>query len=257
MNDYQEFEQLLQAHANKELTTDERMQLAALAKDDPERQRAVGGFRELHRFMDDERRLTAAVMVPPDPSEETDESYRRMAQAAARAEQQLGAKLMNPVHREGRFGAPRFAFGGSASRKNRRLWFAFAAAAAAALVAALLVFDWGPDAPPLNPDQPGPDKIGRPANIILLNPVLTASDLRLSWRHVQGARSYDARILDTDNAVVLARAFAQARSNEWWFTKAEYDVLKTHPGDLFLRVVARDGVGVGFATTSERKLDVR
>jgi hypothetical protein len=63
--------------------------------------------------------------------------------------------------------------------------------------------------------------------------------------------------MDTDNAVVLARAFAQAHSNEWRFTKAEYDVLKAHPGDLFLRVVARDGAGVKFGTSTDLLLEVR
>ncbi|MEE9125644.1 MAG: hypothetical protein V3U11_00745 [Planctomycetota bacterium] len=257
MKQEHEFEQFLQAHANKELTTDERTQLGVLAMQDPERQLTVAEFEELHRRMDEERRLAAAVMAPADPSEETHESYRRLVQAAGRAQQQLQAELMNPTR-----GGERLPLSGSVIRARsvlrgprfRRLAWAMVAAAAV-VVTALLVFDGG--APALNPNQPGADKIGRPGNIILLNPIMTPENRRLSWIHAQGARSYDAQILDAQNAVVLARPQADARSNEWRLTKAQYDLLKAHPGDLFLRVVARDGAGVGFGTSTDLRLDIR
>ena len=72
MKQEHEFEQFLQVHANKELTTDERTQLGVLAMQDPERQLTVAEFEELHRRMDEERRLAAAVMAPASPSEETE-----------------------------------------------------------------------------------------------------------------------------------------------------------------------------------------
>ncbi len=179
MKQKHEFEQFLQAHANKELTTDERTQLGVLAMQDPERQLTVAEFEELHRRMDEERRLAAAVMAPADPSEETDESYRRLVRAAGRAQQQLQAELMNPTR-----GGERLPLSGSVLRgpRFRRLAWAMVAAAAV-VVTALLVFDGG--APALNPNQPGADKIGRPGNIILLNPIMTPENRRLSWIHAQ------------------------------------------------------------------------
>jgi hypothetical protein len=256
VNDKHDFEQLLRAHANKELTVDERTRLGVLAASDPARERAVGEFEELHRWMDAESHLAAETMAPANPSDEADESYRRLAQAAGRAEGQLRSKFLSPVHRGGGLSGLRAP--ATRHHRNRRLWIGAAVAAVAVLTATLVTIVLSnPGAPPLNPNPPDPrDHIGG-QHLISINPVLSASDPRLSWDHVPGARSYDAKILDTGNAVVLARPEAQARSNEWRFTQAEYDVLKAHPGDLFLRVVARDGTGVGFASTGDRKLDVR
>lgn len=257
MNDKHEFEQLLRAHANKELTVDERTQLAALAAGDPARQRAVSGFENLHRVMGAECQMVAEIMAPPDPSEEADEGYRRLAQAASRAERQLQAKLLNPLHRGGGFTGQVVPAAGHDRR--RLLWIAGAAVAAVAVLTATLltIILSNRGAPPLDPNRPDPNERLGGQHLISINPVLTASDPRLSWDHVAGARSYDAKILDADYSVVLARPEAQARSNEWRLTKAEYDVLKALPGDLFLRVVARDGAGVGFASTGERRLEVR
>jgi hypothetical protein len=246
-----EFEQFLQAHANRELTTHERAQLEVLAMQDPERQTAVAEFEEVHRWIDEERRLTAAVMAPAEPSEEVDEGYGRLVRAASSAQHQLQVELMNPTRGGDLLSAPRSLF---RDRRSRRMVWAVAAAAAIVL-SALLIFNRG--GPALNPSQPGPDHIGQPGSIILLNPILTPENRRLSWIHAQGARAYDASILDAQNAVILARPQADARSNEWRLTKAQYDLLKAHSGDLFLRVVARDGAGVGFGTSTDLRLDIR
>ncbi len=257
MNDKHEFEQLLRAHANKELTVDERTQLGVLAARDPARERAVAEFEELHRWMSSESRLAVETMAPADPSEEADESYRRLAQAAARAERQLASKLLNPVHRGDRYlpGGLQAPASGRDRRRSLLIGAALAVATAAAVVLVAVLTSRG--APPLDPNTPDSrDRIGG-QHLISINPVLTASDPGLSWDHVPGARSYDAKILDAGGAVVLARSEEQVRSNEWRFTKAEYDVLKAHAGSLYLRVVARDGAGVGFASTGERRLDVR
>ncbi len=106
---------------------------------------------------------------------------------------------------------------------------------------------WSPGPPPLNPHPVDPsDWIARQP-LVSVNLVLTSSDPRFSWDHVPGAH-YDVKILTADNKQVLAPSGTQARSSEWRLTKEEYRVLKAHPGDLFLRVVALDRVGVGIAT---------
>ncbi len=244
MNEKYRFGQLLRAHANKELTVDDRMQLEVLAAGEPEREHAVSGFEELHRWMDSERRLTDRTNMPADPSEEADECYRRLAQATARAARQLRTKL-NPLHHGGPFGRLRTAV--LAPSKATLSKACMACFVMQALLSVAGAGFWSPGPPPLNPHPVDPsDWIARQP-LVSVNLVLTSSDPRFSWDDVPDAHSYDVKILTADNKLVLAPSGTQACS-EWRLTKEEYRVLKAHPGDLFLRVVALDRVGVGIAT---------
>ena len=82
MNEKHQFEQLLAAYANKELTADERQRVETLAANDPERRHALAGFEQMHVWFSEERAVVAQVMAPSEPAEETDESYRRLELAS-------------------------------------------------------------------------------------------------------------------------------------------------------------------------------
>ena len=56
MKNNHEFEQLLVAHANKELTREERCRLEDLVNEEPGRRDTMVGFGELHQLLDEELR---------------------------------------------------------------------------------------------------------------------------------------------------------------------------------------------------------
>lgn len=252
MKNNQEFEQLLVAHANKELTREERRRLEDLVAEEPSRRDTLVGFHELHDLLDEERALAARVMTPSEPAEETDESYRRLCQAAARAEQQLRVKLLNPVHREGRK-VPTI---DDPAGGRRRLVLWLGAAAAAAVLVAILSLVWANRGPDLMGGAPGNKELG-PRIPIVVEPALSQESRAVSWHDVAGARTYTARILDADNKVVLERPGSRQGSTEWQLTEEQYQALKAHEGPLYLQVVARDSARIPLASTGDLLLKIR
>lgn len=243
-----EFERLLVAHGNRELSAAETRQLGVLARDDPARVREVREIDELHGLLDHERALWREAMTPLDLREEGDSVYRDLCRRAARAERALRdlaadqpptvvlTPLLTPEL------APRRRLTPS------RLLLAGAAAAALLWVVSGL---FGPTAPPED------HRLRRGGPGIVLRPEISATSHEISWHAVVGARTYDATIFDADDRIVLVRHQAASRSYVWQVSQEDYDSLARHPGPLYLRIVARDGAGIRIDTSGDLPLTVR
>lgn len=238
-----DFERLLAAHANGELDEREERRLRDLAGRDPARADLVKEIEEVRDLLGEERRLFEEVSACPDPGEEADTTYRSLARAAARSE-----------------GTIRAALGGldQITSVRRRRWLPATLLAAALVIVFGAILSSRPGGPPPLDHRPPADlRAGGEGARILFSPRVSADARRLSWRAVPGARTYDACIEDTEGRVVLRRPEPRARSTSWEFTEEEYRKLKSMPGPLQVRVVARDGVGLALATSGDLELDVR
>jgi hypothetical protein len=258
--DHAAFAALLEAHTCRVLTADEERQLRALAAADPQRVAELRTVDALHEVLADERELRAAVALPATPVEEADEGYRRLQSIAARAEDELRAKLT--------FGAAAEVFAGlrappdSAAVRGvragiRRGWFFAAAAgllAAAGLGLALL--GRGDGRPELLEGRPDGRTLGQAARIVLRAELDPARPV-LSWHPVLGASRYDARIEDGDGALCLERTVGSAASTTWEFTEDQIRTLRAVRAagrELFLRLVATDRAGIPIASTGDLPL---
>lgn len=239
-----EYELLLAAHGNRELTGDEARRLRELAGEDPVRCAEVEAFDVIHAGFAAERELMRECASPADPGEEADESYQRMQRAAANASESLRDKLVNetpaaidlPVARRRRIGGVMMV-------------------AAAALVVTALVFAFGgggkgrPALDPSIPDgrvlgQNGPAKIG-------LSPELRALDPVISWQAVAGARTYEAVFEDGQGAELLRRSSEFEVSTTWRLSEADFARLRDVEGEVLLRIVGVDGAGNVVGTSGD------
>ena len=238
-----EFDQLLAGHANATLTGAERARLDALCAADAARAHTKSQLDALHAAFAAERALRAETALPVEPIEEADEGFARLAQATARAEDDLRARLRHtPTTFTLRKRKPAL----------RLLLGAVAAIAAAALVAAALgAFD----APPaLHQRKPAREVLGGEIATIVIAPRISRTDRTLSWSPVWQAHDYAAVIVDGVGKVILERAGDQARSTRWELTADEFEALHARQQDLRLRVQARDGLALPVATSGDLPL---
>lgn len=228
-NDNREFEQLFAAFSNADVTTDERERMHALASGDLARRGAVAEVEALHELVAAERSLRAVTMRPVEPVEEADESYRRIAAAAARAGETLRAQMLHPSPEVQQVTAevetPRF---GWALR--------VAALAAVALIAVAVGMLLGDDRPPMSTGTPADKVLGGGAIQVTTRIDLAAPEL--SWTEVDGAASYEVSIFDSRGAVVLRRAEGR-RFTRWPLTATDLGLLTARMGQLSIEVIAR------------------
>lgn len=242
-SDADEFEQLLVLYTNRELTDAQRQRLDALAAS-PQHAAALEAVRTLHDWFDDERRLQQAVSAPVELREEQDVTWQRIAQSAALAEEELRVRLMTaadlPI-----VPLPR--------RRGQLLLFV--AAAAAVLIVSLLLLRSGTP-PELIPGQPEDHRLGGTSRILMV-PEISSRSPGFSWHGVPGARRYDVSVHDRSDTVVLQRPAEFAAATTWDLTEAEFSTLRAHSGQLLLRVIARDGVGLIVGTTGDLPVHVK
>lgn len=236
-----EFQQLFAAYTNRDLTREEQARLRELSGSDLARRAALAEVDALHDLLAEERDLRDHAAAPVDAVEAGDEGFLRLQRAAARAEGGLRERLDEAVV------LPRTAPGAAAPdpvRESRRIWLMVAAA----LFLLALVLRFLPEGnPALDPSTPDQAKVlGGPD--ILLTTDVRADEPVLFWGAVSGARRYRAEVVDPAGAVVLERAEALARENQWRLSAAEFADLAGR-NQLFLRVVALDGEGGELART--------
>jgi len=241
-NSPSEFEQLLAAHANRELSQGQRQRLEALAAE-LGRDADIADLDDLHAVFAGERELKRGVMAPAEPGEEADEVYSVLNRAAARAERAVRSldELTVPeiqVH----------------ASRPRSVWPWSMAVAAGLLIA---VGVWAVASGVFGPARPSDDLQLGSVPRILLQPELAAQAREISWHAVVGARTYDVAIRDAEDRTVLARPPEHSRSNRWQLSAADYELLLRHVGPLYLRVVARDSGGLRIATTGDLPLEIK
>jgi hypothetical protein len=238
-----EFAALLQGHATLSLTAEERDRLLAACAGHPARAAQLEAFTRLHEVFARERAVFTAVAAPPDPAEEGDEGFARLAAAGARAQAELRSRL---VHAPAQFPVV-------LPRRRRRILVGLALLAAAMLAAfGLGVFDAGP--PRLRPSAPLPGAAGGEGQSIVIAPRLSAADRTLSWSPLWHAQSYDVVVVDAAGNVVLRRSPDHARSTRWELTTAEFEQLRARRLELRLRVRALDGAGLPVGTSGDLPL---
>lgn len=241
-----EFATLIEAHAGRSLTRAEEQRLRALAAADPERSAELAAIDGVHRLLDGERVLRVEASQPTTAAEESDEGFQRLGAAAARAEEELRAKLMHGAGSEARR---------VVVRRVRR-WPLLAAAAAALIALGLWLAGQAGSRPDLLPERPGGETLGGVPRI-MLRAELSVQRPELSWHPVVGASRYDASIEDADGGIVLQRASELGGSTTWELARDEIGTLveKRDAGaELTLRVVARDRAGVPVASTGDLPL---
>lgn len=269
--EHEEFEFLLEAHADRGLTGVRRARLDELSRVRPDRRAAVEGFDALHEAFATERALRREVTsVPGDPGEEADPVYQRMESAAAGASDRLANSL-----RRGTLGraedqvapgvdardedpaSPAVLSTGSVGR--RRIWLSLAAAAV--VIVGLALFSQsgrGGAWPELQPNRPDDARLGSGPAHILFDASLRRDEPVLRWVRQSNARDYEVVVEDAaSGAQILRRSDELAASHEWRLEPAELEALESHGAPVILRVVARDGAGVVVGTSGDRPLTLR
>ena len=246
VHDHTEFEQLFAAYTNGVLTQDERQRLYELAGRDVGRRGALAEVEAVHELIGVEKKMRTRVMQPSEPAEEADESYRRLAKAAARAEQKLRDNMLLPTTIDvPRTPVPHTPAGAAGSR--RVIYFA---AAAVLVIAAALFFALNHDsAPRLDGDKPTKAVLG--VRGIQTLTTVTADSPELSWGRIEYARTYEASVLDANGRAVLRRAAGLSRFTHWQLSDQDLSTMRQHEGDLYLRVVGRDENGAVVGQTQE------
>ncbi|MCA8976272.1 MAG: hypothetical protein KDC98_16250 [Planctomycetes bacterium] len=249
-----EFEQLSRAQALASLQPAERDRLDELAAGDPLRTRQVAAMDAVLRALAMERELGADVTRVGEPGEDASATLRRLNSVAAEAEQELRARLMHrpPVT----FGADRrgsVAFEpGPAGIVTLRRRLGLLCLAAAAVLALWYGFGTGGR---IDTRPPADLRAGQRLQLVLLQPMLTATSRTISWAAVSGASGYHADILDRDGRVVLHRDDGQLKSTAWDLTRDEYDALLPNR-PLRLRVTALDGLSLPIGSSGDLELTV-
>lgn len=240
-SDNHEFDQLFAAYHNRDLTAGEQTRLRELAAQDVGRRGALAEVDAVHELCDAERGLRARIMVPVEAADEADESYRRLASAAAQAEEKLRARLLHRVPGPSGVASP--------AGPQRSGWrWGYVLVAAALLITALVGIFYDPS-PTLDRAMPDAGKV-LGGHRILLTTEIRADSPNLSWSEVGGAESYEATILDAEGNVILQRASPAGRWTRWELSRTEFDRLRRHPA-LRLRIVARAANGAILAATPE------
>ena len=241
-SDADEFEQLLAAYANRELSGAQRQRLDTLVTS-PQRAAAVDELQALHDWLDDEASLRRVVAAPVEAREEQDATWQRIARSAALAGEELRVRLAT---------APDLPVVPAAGRRAR--WLLLPAAAAAVLIVWLLLARGGP--PALIDGRPDDSRLGATSRILMV-PEISSRSPSFSWHAVPGARGYDVSVFDTQDNVVLERPAASAAATTWDLTRAEFAALRGHRGRLLLRVIARDGAGLVVGSTGDLPVRVK
>lgn len=237
------FERLLQARAIDELTPGERAQLERLAAADPRRATALAEWDAVHDLLAAERALRRSVQAPVEPVEEAEQGFARLQGAAARAGEQLRAHLATAA-------LPRVV---GAAPVRRRWWLA----AAVALVAVSCWWLVGRGiGPVLDPNVPQDRRAGGNLQLVLLEPVLTASARTIRWAPVAGAHGYGVVVVDADGNVVLSRDVSSQKSTAWELTPEQFASLRAQ-ARLALRVSALDGAGIAIGSSGDLALSLR
>lgn len=250
VHDNREFEQLFAAYSNGELTKAECSRLYDLAGQDVGRRGALAEMEAVHELLKVEVRMRKTVQRPAEPAEEADESYRRLAAAAARAQAKLRANLEQATMIQ------TMPLGDIQKRSAVRTWGMVLAAAALVVVSVLVGMGMGQTSG-LDGSNPDNKVLGYS---ISMRTVLTVDDPRFSWDPVEDATRYDASILDHSGTEVVLRPTVDIRvrrATEWTLSSAGLEVLRKH-GELFLRVVATDKRGEVLArSTSKTPIELR
>ncbi len=257
--DPHEYDSLIAAFANRELTEDERQRLDVLVADDAARCTEVADLEMTHSLFDLERGLSGEVAVPVNMAEAGDESFQRVEAAAARAEAQLRAHLQHPVPLLDsdapeldaaalKTAASKAAEDTPADARPALLMFRPKVLAVAAILIASLTFAMWPDAAPqMMTGKPGREVLGGAR--IHLNTELHADLPVLHWEPVLGANRYAAIVLTASGDELLrwpnSKAEAptpQAVATRWELSANQYGQLKRAESQkLRLRILAFDG----------------
>jgi hypothetical protein len=244
-HDNPEFEHLLAAHASGELDASDRGTLLRLADAAPERAGDLEAIDSALAAFSAERRLRQQVLAPAEVREEADACYARLQRAAARVEGEIRDRAVAG-------GIPQRVSAAPAPARRARVWsFAFAVAA----VVLLGVFLWLQRGPALSSATPNDDRLGS-VPTLQLRPQIGDQASSVEWQAWPGATRYEVVIEDGEGASVLSRPAADARSTRWELSSAEVASLREHK-QLFLRVVARDSIGLVVASSHDVPMDVR
>ncbi|MBK8101051.1 MAG: hypothetical protein IPK26_28540 [Planctomycetes bacterium] len=237
------FLRLLQARAIDELTPGEREQLDLLAAADPRRGAALAEWDVVHEVLADERALRQSLQPPVEPIEEAAQGFVRLQAAAARAGERLRSQMVAAT-------LPRVV----AAAPARRSWWLAAAALLVALSCWWLVGRGA--APALDPNVPQDRRAGGNLQLVLLEPVLTASARTIRWAPVAGAHGYGVVVVDADGNVVLSRDVTLQKSTAWELTPEQFASLRAQVR-LALRVSALDGAGIAIGSSGDLALSLR
>ncbi|MCR9248136.1 MAG: hypothetical protein NXI31_24160 [bacterium] len=266
-----EFEDLMRAHALGALLPHEHARLLALAGDDSgaaadtahERSARLGELDAVLATFAVERELQASVTAADEPFAASDPTLQQLTRTAARAEQELRARLEHGVPAGAAAidssvvadGSPR---AGQVTRWRRPVGGLLLAAAAAVALWLLGVFD--PAETRLDPRSPDDlragDRGAPPLQLVLLQPTLTAESRTISWGAVPGASGYHASILDRSGAIVLERAPELLRSTAWELSAIDYEAVQKHR-PLRLRVTALDSMELPIGSSGDLELTLR
>jgi hypothetical protein len=244
VHDNREFGQLFAAFTNADVTAAERVRLNELAGQDVGRRGAIAEVEAIHELLVVEASMRCEIMRPVEGAEEADESFGRMAKAAARAGEKMRANMLHPTTIR-TFVQPK----PSADAGRLRAWLYGAAVAAVLMIAVaigMLLNNNG--APGLSGGKPGDEVLGE---YISVTTQITDNSRELSWLEVKGAASYEVSILDASKAVVLGKTESRRRFTNWHLSTSDMTLLREHQGALFVTVVARDRAGETVGATRE------
>ncbi len=235
-----EFEMLLAAHGNRELTEKEERRLRELAEKDAAKAAEVGELDDVLAAFAAERALMQSVAAPADPGEEADEAYQRMQRSAASAAEKLRSDTLHAKPTARVLDVPR--------RRRHLLWIV----AAAAVVIAVLTFAFqGSGRPGLSTNVPDDKLAGSDVAKIRMSTELRVADPVFRWEASDGARTYDVVIEDADGTELFARPDELARSREWRLTEREVETLRAAKAPVILRIVGLDGAALAVGTTGD------
>ena len=238
----EEFARLLAAHSNREIADAGVASLRRLASADPELGEELDAIDTMLATFDGERLLRSRILRPGDPRDEASPRYQALSRAAGRAEHALRERLLEQPVRPVVVARP---------VRARQLAWALLVAAAVLLGVFLALHR----SPPLLTESPRDERAG-PVAAIVLTPQISANASIVEWQAVAGASHYDVSIEDADANVVFSRGSEAKKSTRWDLSRDQIETLKSMPS-LFLRVVARDGVGLVLASSHDVPLSVK
>lgn len=252
-NPEREFELLLAAHSNQELTAAEQDRLRGLAADDPWRREELAGIDDVLDVFAEERSLREALTMPAEPSEEADEGFQRLQATGLAAGDRLRARLL---HGEGVAGT------GIVQPPRRRV-YAWALGAAALLAVALILWSQsGTGRPDLDPNAPGNDLLSG-TRALAVEATVDAAVPQLSWEGLRSAARYDAWVEDAAGREVLRRSAtagpAVAGTTVWTLDRDDVETLRNAAasGAVFLRVVAKDDLDLVIGASEPEQIQFR